>query len=81
MNSDGTGKSYKNGSTCDVKWNLDGDNFTMTEVVLGMSASDARQTHTSIEIDYTGTLKDGKLTIYDGDSLKDNTREYYYVKK
>ena len=40
----------------------------MTEKFLGMT------------IDYTGTLKDGELHIYNGDPSSDLTYEYVYKK-
>jgi len=65
LKSDGTGTSTRGLST-DITWTIDGENFTMHEE-LGNT-------------DYTGTLKDGELHIYNGDPTNDLTYEYILVK-
>ena len=68
LKADGTGVHNRNEASYNVSWSLDGDNFKMTEKFLGMT------------IDYTGTLKDGKLDIYNGDPTNIWTYEYVYAK-
>ena len=68
LKSDGTGTSNRDGETYNVTWTLEGETFTMKETFLGMS------------IDYTGTLKDGELHIYNGEPESDLTYEYVYKK-
>lgn len=69
LNEDGTGKHNRDGESYDVEWELDGEDFKMKDKFLGAT------------IDYTGTLKDGKLQIYNGDPKDNWTYEYYYEKK
>ncbi len=69
LNEDGTGKHNRDGESYDVEWSLDGEEFTMKDKFMGLS------------IEYTGTLKDGKLQIYNGDPKNDFTYEYNYEKK
>lgn len=70
LNSDGTGTFSRDNNEFKIsKWNVDGENFTMTETFLGA------------ENEYTGTLKDGVLTIYNGDPTNDLTYMYVFNKK
>ena len=69
LKEDGTGKHNRDGGSFDVEWSLDGENFTMKDKFGGLT------------IDYTGTLKDGKLQIYNGDPTNAFTYEYNYEKK
>ena len=69
LKKDGTGTSTRDGSSYKMTWKLDGEDFTMQETFLGMS------------IDYTGTLKDGTLDIFNGDPEDIWTYEYVYEKK
>lgn len=66
LNKDGSGKHYRNTLEIDITWKLDDEAFTMNELGL---------------IDYTGTLKDGTLDIFNGDPADVNTAEYVYVKE
>ena len=68
LKEDGTGTRTTDGSSYDLTWKLDGETFTMTETFLGLTN------------DYTGTLKDGRLDIFNGDSTDDLTYEYILVK-
>ena len=68
LKDDGTGTSTRDGADYKVTWTLEGENFTMQETFLGMS------------IDYTGTLKDGELHVYNGEPTDDLTYEYVYGK-
>ena len=68
LKSDGTGTSTRDGTSYEATWEIDGENFKMTETFLGMN------------IDYTGTLKDGELHIYNGDPGSDLTYEYVFKK-
>ena len=69
LKKNGTGKHNRNDMSFDVTWKLDGEDFTMQETFLGMT------------IDYTGTLKDGELDIFNGDPEDIWTYEYVYEKK
>ena len=69
LKADGTGKHNRDGESFDITWNLEGENFSMHETFLGMS------------IDYTGTLANGKLDIFNGDPNDDLTCEYVYEKE
>ena len=68
LNEDGTGKHHRDDYTFNVTWTLDGKDFKMTEKFVGDP------------IEYTGTLKDGKLDIFNGDPDDDWTYEYVYEK-
>ncbi len=68
LTDDGKGTSTRDGETYELTWSIEGENFKMTEKYLGMT------------IDYTGTLKDGELHIYNGDPTSDLTYEYVYKK-
>ena len=69
LNADGTGIHHRDETQFDLTWAIDGENFTMRETFLGIS------------VDYKGTLKDGKLDIYNGDLNDSFTVEYVYQKK
>lgn len=69
LKEDGTGIHHRDDLDFNITWTLDGENFTMKETFL------------EISIDYTGTLKDGKLDIFNGDPTNDVTCEYVYQKK
>ena len=64
----GKGVSHRDDFDFDMTWTLDGDDFTMQESFLG------------ITMDYTGTLKDGVLHLYNGDPTDDLTYEYVFTK-
>lgn len=68
LNEDGTGKHNRDGESFNVEWDFDGEKFTM------------KDKFGPLTIDYTGTLKDGKLQIYNGDPEDIWTYEYYYEK-
>ncbi len=68
LKADGTGTSTRDGDTYKMTWTLDGEKFTMKETFAGMS------------IDYTGTLVDGVLDIFNGDPTDGFTYEYVYQK-
>ena len=69
LEKDGTGKSNRDGSSYNIKWSIKGDKFKMTETFMGIS------------IDYTGTLKDDKIDVFNGDPDNDFTVEYVYEKE
>ena len=69
LNEDGTGKSNRNGASYDVEWSIDGENITLTEKFMG------------IKLDYNGTLKNGKLDLFNGDKTNDLTNETVYNKQ
>ena len=68
LEKDGTGTSHREDTDYKMTWKLDGEKFSMTEKFMG------------ITIDYTGTLKDGKLDIFNGDPEDIWTYEYVYEK-
>ncbi|MBR3117423.1 MAG: hypothetical protein IKF36_06105 [Bacilli bacterium] len=69
LKEDGTGSSTRDGATYDITWSMDGDKFEMTEKFAGM------------KIEYTGTLKNGELNIFNGPEDDDWTYNYVYKKK
>ena len=68
LKEDGSGSRTTDGNSYDLTWKLEGETFTMTETFLGLTN------------DYTGTLKDGKLDIFNGDPTDDLTYEYILAK-
>ena len=68
LEANGKGKFIRDGAEFNLTWKLDGETFTMTETFLGLTN------------DYTGTLKDGRIDIFNGDSTDDLTYEYILVK-
>lgn len=69
LKADGTGTHNRDDSSFKVTWKLDGEKFSMSETFIGDP------------IEYTGTLKDGKLDIFNGDPENALTYEYVYEKK
>ena len=69
LKSDGTGTSSRDGMEIKVKWALTEEEFTMTETYMGMS------------IEYTGTMKNGELDVFNGDPEDIWTCEFVYVKQ
>ncbi len=69
LKADGTGTHSRDGLEYSVTWTLEGETFTMAEKFLGITN------------DYTGTLKDGALHLYNGDPSYDFTYEFFYQKK
>ena len=69
LKADGTGSSTRNDATYDITWSIDGNKFKMTEKFAGM------------KIEYTGTLKDNELSIFNGPEKDDFTYNYVYEKK
>lgn len=69
LNEDGTGVHNHNDSSYNIKWSYDGEVFQMTE-----------EYYKDI-IEYSGTLKKGKIIIYDGEKDKSFTTEYVYLKE
>jgi len=68
LDENGTGKSNRNGASYNVEWSIDGENVTVTEKFIGT-------------IEYNGTLKDGRLDIFNGDKTKDITLEAVFNKQ
>ena len=68
LKEDGTGTRTTDGTSYELTWKLEGETFTMTETFLGLTN------------DYTGTLKDGKIDIFNGDPENDLTYEYVLAK-
>ena len=69
LNEDGTGKSNRDDESYDADWSIDGDNFKFTEKF------------GPIKNEYTGTLKDGKIDMFNGDPKNDLTLEVVLNKK
>lgn len=69
LKADGTGKHNRDGMSFNVTWDLDGEKFTMTETFVGDP------------IEYEGTLKNGELSIFNGDKNDDLTYNYVYKKQ
>ena len=67
LKSNGKMEHVYDGYTLAGRWELDGENITITETAYRLySLSGSSETDdTSTEITYTGTLVDGKLTISD----------------
>lgn len=68
LRENGTGTHNRDNSSFEVTWSLDKDKFSMSEEFAGEP------------IEYTGTLKDGKLDIFNGDPSNSLTCEYVYEK-
>ncbi len=69
LNADGTGTHARDDMEFKVTWTLEGETFTMKETFIGDP------------IEYTGTLKDGVLDIFNGDPNDIWTYEYVYNKR
>lgn len=69
LTEDGKGKHSRDGMEFDVTWTLEGEAFTMSETFIGDP------------IQYTGTLKNGELDIFNGDPENAWTYEYVYKKQ
>ncbi len=69
LKEDGTGIHSRGGEAYKITWTLTGEDFTMQETFLGLTN------------DYTGTLKDGALHLFNGDPANIWTYEYVYSKK
>lgn len=69
LKADGTGIHKRNTLELNIEWEYDGETFKMVDK-MGRAS-----------IEYTGTLKDGKLDIFNGDPENALTCEYVYEKK
>ena len=69
LKADGTGKSNRNETSYDLTWSVDGENIKLTETFAG------------IKLDYTGTIKDNKIDVFNGDKTNDFTEEDVFIKK
>ena len=69
LKGDGTGIHHRDDLDINVTWTLDGEKFTMQETFMG------------IKLDYTGTLVNGKLDIFNGDPEDIWSCEYVYEKQ
>ena len=65
---DGTGVHHRSGMDFKVTWELNGEDFTMSETFIGDP------------IVYTGTLSGNSLRLFNGDPKNDFTCEYVYEK-
>lgn len=69
LGADGEGTSSRDGEEYKLTWKLDGEKITVTETFL------------TITLEYTGTLKDGVIDLFNGDPENDLTCEYIFSKK
>ena len=69
LKEDGTGIHNHNDSSYSITWSFDGTIFTMEEDYYGNIIS------------YTGTLKKGKIDVFNGDKSEPFTAEYIYLKE
>ena len=69
LQADGTGTHHRQDLDIKVTWTLDGEKITMKETFMG------------IPLDYTGTLKEGELHLFNGDPTDSFTCEYVYHKQ
>ena len=69
LEKDGTGKSNRDGGSYNVEWSMKGENVTVTEKFLGISN------------EYNGTIKDGRLDIFNGEKTKEITLEAVFNKQ
>lgn len=68
LKADGTGIHHRGGMDYNVTWSLDGELFAMQEAFF------------DIALGYSGTLKDGRLDLFNADPSNPLTLEYVYNK-
>ena len=68
LEEDGTGKSNRDGNSYDVDWEVSGENIKLTEKFIGT-------------IEYNGTIKDGKIDVFNGDKENALTLEAVFNKQ
>ena len=69
LTEDGKGTHERDGLTLNVNWSVNGEKITVQETFIG------------ITLDYTGTVKDGELHLFNGDPENIWTVEYVYKKQ
>lgn len=69
LDKNGKGKSNRDGASYDVEWSIKSDDVIVTEKFAGISN------------EYNGTLKDGRLDIFNGDKTNDITLEAVFNKQ
>ena len=69
LEANGTGKSNRDGGSYNITWSCDGENIKITEKFL------------TLTIEYNGTIKDGKIDLFNGDPSGELTLELVYEKK
>jgi len=69
LNADGTGFFHRDGNDYDLTWKLEGESITIAE------------TFGPFQNDYAGTLKDGRLDLFNGDPEDPFTCEYVFEKQ
>lgn len=69
LTADGKGTHERDDLTLNVTWTLDGEKITVQETFIGA------------KLDYTGTLKDGELHLFNGNPEDSWTAEYVYLKQ
>ena len=68
LKGDGTGTHYRDDLELKITWTVEGEKFSMTEKFLGVT------------MDYTGTIKNGEIHVFNGDPEDMLTYEYVYKK-
>lgn len=69
LNADGTGKSNRGGESYNAEWSVDGEKITLIEKF------------GPLKNEYTGTIKNGKIDLFNGDPKNDLTLEIVFNKK
>lgn len=69
LKEDGTGSQERDDYTYNVTWKVKGDKVVIEEHFAALTN------------EYTGTLKDGKLDVFNGDPKDDFTAEFVYNKE
>ena len=69
LDKNGKGKSNRDGASYDVEWSIKSDDVIVTEKFAGISN------------EYNGTLKEGRLDIFNGDKTNDITLEAVFNKQ
>lgn len=69
LNKDGKGTHERDGEEYNVTWTIKGDKIIVTEKFMGLKN------------EYNGTVKDGKLTLYNGEENSPLTMQLVYEKK
>lgn len=69
LTQDGKGTHERDDLSLNVTWTLEGERITVQETFIGVT------------LDYSGTLKDGELHLFNGDPENVWTVEYVYKKQ
>ena len=69
LEKDGTGKSNRDGGSYNVEWSINNEDITVTEKF------------GTLTNEFNGTLKEGRLDIFNGDKTKEITLEAVFNKQ